>query len=448
MKILIVSVNNFLIPHPVYPLGVDYVVGGLPDRHQVKVADMATLTNDELPSLLAEYQPDLIGLSIRNIDSTDITAIQSSFDQIIGAIAVIRHNWQGHLVLGGSGFSIMPLEMMAAFDADYGLIGEGERFPQFLEALESGQDVGSVPGVVVRDGPAVNPGPWNGDIHRGFSLDDSALKHYLDHGGIMNLQTKRGCRFNCIYCTYPLLEGRHYRLFDPEQVAREALELEKRGARFLFVVDSIFNSDYAHNLAVAEAFKSVGLTIPWGGFFAPQPGPPGYYQALAESGLTHVEFGADSLCPETLKSYNKPFHLEEIFEAHEAARAAGINIAHYLLLGGPGETKDTLNVTLTNAERLDNSVIFFFEGIRVYPRTKLYELAVASGQIQPGQNLLEPVYYQAPALKYEAISELVAARAKGRSNWFIGGGGKTTTSLISIMHRHGHTGPLWEMRIR
>jgi radical SAM superfamily enzyme YgiQ (UPF0313 family) len=448
MKILIVSVNNVLIPHPVYPLGVDYVVGSLSDRHQVKVVDMAAMDHGELQPLLAEYKPDLIGLSIRNIDSTDITSIESSFDQITKVVEVIRQNWLGLLVLGGSGFSILPVEMMEAFGADYGLIGEGERFSQLLDALENGRDVLSIPGVMVKGGSAAYPAPWDGTINRSFSQNNRALKHYLDHGGILNLQTKRGCRFNCIYCTYPLLEGRHYRLFDPEKIAREALGLENKGAKFLFVVDSIFNSDFEHSLAVAEAFKSVGLTTPWGGFFAPVPGPARYYQHLAESGLTHVEFGTDSLCPEMLKNYGKPFQLEMVFEAHQAGLEAGINIAHYLLLGGPGETKDTLNETLTNAEHLHDSVLFFFEGLRVYPGTRLYDHALESGQIQKGQNLLTPVYYQSPALKYEAISEIVAARAKGRSNWIIGGGGKTTNSLISIMHRHGHTGPLWDRRIR
>ena len=448
MKILIVSVNNFSVPHPVYPLGVDYVSGSISDRHQVKVVDMAVLTDEELKSLLVEYQPDLTGLSIRNIDSTDITSQLCSFDQVTRVVEVIKQNRPGLLVLGGSGFSIMPVEMMQAFGADYGLIGEGERFPQLLDALENSQDVTSIPGVVGQGGTFSYPGPWNGAMNRKFSLDDNGFQHYLDQGGILNLQTKRGCRFGCVYCTYPLLEGRRYRLFDPEKIAQEALFLQQKGAKFLFIVDSIFNSDFEHNLAVAKAFKSVGLTIPWGGFFAPTPGPPNYFQALAESGLTHIEFGTDSLCPEILKNYHKPFLLEEVFEAHQAALAAGLNIAHYLLLGGPGETKDTLNVTLTNAEQLDNSVIFFFEGIRIYPGTKLYDHALEIGQIHKGQNLLAPVYYKAPALEYEQISEIVAARARGKANWIIGGGGKTTSSLISIMHRQGHTGPLWDMRIR
>ena len=164
---------------------------------------MAVLTDEELKSLLVEYQPDLTGLSIRNIDSTDITSQLCSFDQVTRVVEVIKQNRPGLLVLGGSGFSIMPVEMMQAFGADYGLIGEGERFPQLLDALENSQDVTSIPGVVGQGGTFSYPGPWNGAMNRKFSLDDNGFQHYLDQGGILNLQTKRGCRFGCVYCTYP-----------------------------------------------------------------------------------------------------------------------------------------------------------------------------------------------------------------------------------------------------
>ncbi len=79
------------------------------------------------------------------------------------------------------------------------------------------------------------------------------------------------------------------------------------GARYLFITDSAFNADEDHSLAVAGAFRRHGLTIPWGAFFAPMRPPEGFYDVLAEAGLTHAEFGTESLCDPQLKRYGKPF---------------------------------------------------------------------------------------------------------------------------------------------
>ena len=97
------------------------------------------------------------------------------------------------------------------------------------------------------------------------------------HGGMLNLQTKRGCSFRCVYCPYPHIEGRSHRLIPPESVAQTALELEAAGARYIFITDSAFNSHPSHSRAVARAFKTSRLRIPWGAFFAPLAPESGYF---------------------------------------------------------------------------------------------------------------------------------------------------------------------------
>ena len=86
---------------------------------------------------------------------------------------------------------------------------------------------------------------------------------------MIGLQTQRGCRLRCVYCAYPHIEGRSVRPFDVEAVAAEARALEALGARFLILTDAVFNGAAEHALAVAGALRRAGLSIPWGGFFAP-----------------------------------------------------------------------------------------------------------------------------------------------------------------------------------
>jgi len=349
-------------------------------------------------------------------------------------------------VLGGSGFSIFPAELLDAVEADGGIVGEGERLRAVLDAWEQGAPTDGLPGLVVRGNAAVRPGAWGGPPSRRWRPDSPHVGHYLQSGGMLNLQSKRGCPLRCTYCTYPAIEGHEVRVFEPAGVAQTARALQDAGARFLFFTDASFNLDPQHNLAVADALRAAGVSIPWGAFFAPVAPPAGYYQRLAASGLTHVEFGSEALSPTLLASYGKPFGVRDVHAAHAAAQAAGLHAAHYFLLGGPGETESTLRETLDGAERLERAARFFFVSVRIYPGTPLHRRAVEEGQVPAERSLLEPTYYRC-GIAAERILERVAERARGRLDWVTGSGGDRMARVVARLHARGATGPLWERLI-
>jgi radical SAM superfamily enzyme YgiQ (UPF0313 family) len=457
MNVLLISANTLTEPYPVYPLGLDYVAAAIADRHEVRIADMNTLKGDD--ALLAGrasgngwpndlLAADIIGISLRNIDNTDTTDPKGFFNAQRELIEKIRAHSSALIVLGGSGFTIFPQEIMHALDADYGIIGEGERLALLLDALENQKDATAIPGVITGHHPKAVPLPWNGEFHRNFYNDPSRFEFYLKNGGMLNLQTKRGCSLNCIYCTYPHIEGPTQRLIDPVEVADTARQLQAAGAKYFFITDSTFNTDTAHTLNVAQAFINAGVSIPWGAFFTPTRTPDGYFRVLRDAGLTHVEFGTESLSDPILASYRKPYQSRHVFAAHQSAIDAGLHVSHYFLLGGPGENAETLETTLSGIRHLNKSVFFFFCGMRIYPYTKLFDIAVKEGQITRSQSLLEPVFYHSPAIDTERIIRMVKTRAEGHPNWIIGSGGEKTAGVVSRMHKRGHIGPLWEFLIQ
>lgn len=444
MKILLISPNTLTIPFPVYPIGLDYVAGSVAPEHEVRIVDLHLVDLDALAQILSDFQPDIIGLSFRNIDNTDAGDPLFFLKGYRELTAWLRQRSRAVIVCGGSGFTIMPQQVMAMVEVDYGIIGEGERFGLLVEALAKGRNPAALPGVLAAEGPATMPPPWSEPQVRRFRHDAEHTRFYLENGGMLNLQSKRGCVFRCSYCPYPDIEGRTHRLTAPGEVARIALQLEQAGASYLFFTDSAFNSDINHSLAVAGALHEAGLTIPWGAFFAPLAPPPGYFAAMAAAGCRHVEFGTESLCATMLKAYRKPFRAEDVFLAHQQARAAGLHTAHYLLLGGPGETEETVSESLKGIERFDQAVFFFFIGIRVYPGTALYETALTEGKIDGHRNMLEPVFYEPDGIDRDAMAALVSQRANGRRNWVTAAGGTQTAAVIRSLHQRGYTGPLWE----
>jgi radical SAM superfamily enzyme YgiQ (UPF0313 family) len=432
-----------LTPFPVYPIGLDYVATALRERHEVRVLDLAA--GDAEARLVAachEFSPEVIGLSIRNVDSAETCDPEGFIPELARIVAALRRESQARLVLGGPGFSIFPQALMKHLGADFGVAGEGERLCEFLDGLAAGKVV-AMPGLLAGAEWLAPPEPFAGPCLRELNSLET-VSHYLGWGGMLNVQTKRGCPYLCSYCTYPGIEGRKLRLFEPESVAREWQSLVDAGARFLFVTDAVFNSDVHHNLAVADALKRNRITVPWGAFFAPLKPPPDYYRRLREAGLSHVEFGTESLSPAMLRHYRKPFTVDHALAAHAEARAVGIHVAHYIMLGGPGETEASVGETLDRCDGMDDAALFLFCGVRIYPGTDLHAQAVREGQVDASDDLLAPRFYAPAGLPLEAIREMVAARARGRRHWVFGSGDAAMAAVVKRMYQRGHVGPLWD----
>jgi radical SAM superfamily enzyme YgiQ (UPF0313 family) len=446
MNILLISPNTHVVPYPVYPLGLDYVAGSVNSEHTVQIADLNIMDRDALAKLIKDFAPNIIGLSLRNVDNTEIANPLFFIERQKELIAWLREVSEAIIVCGGAGFTILARDIFDKIQPDYGIVGEGERFAELVHALEHNLSVEKIPGLITSN-TYQPPVPWMGEQTREPGLGVHT-QFYVDHGGMLNLQSKRGCSFRCIYCPYPHIEGSKHRRVEAGLVAQTALDLQERGAKYIFLTDSAFNSDVEHSLQVAEAFQQAGLAIPWGGFFAPLKLPENYFKTMKACGLSHIEFGTESLSDTMLKSYQKPFRKKDVFATHQLAIDADIHIAHYYLLGGPGETAETLAETLDGVEQLQKTVHFFFTGMRIYPHTKLYDISLEEGKISKETSLLEPFYYESDAISPAEIETQVKQRSGNRINWIVGSGGDASARTVSKMHGRGFTGPLWEFLVR
>src|ERR1700752_1762098 len=133
MKVLLVSANTEKIPDPVYPIGAAYVADAARRAgHEVADVDLCFAGDVEatLRSVIAAEQPDAIGVSLRNLDSSAFPQNTSYIDDYGRWMAVLRAPSDAPIVLGGAGFTVMPTTVLAHLGADVGVVGEGERlFP-------------------------------------------------------------------------------------------------------------------------------------------------------------------------------------------------------------------------------------------------------------------------------------------------------------------------------
>ncbi len=450
MDILLVSANREKSPYPVFPLGLSYLAGPLlAAGHQLRTIDLCfadepeTLMRDEL----ASFPPEAVIFSIRNIDNVTYPGSRSYLEGVRESVGLCRS--KAPIILGGSGYSLMPRELLDFLGGDYGVVGEGEEIlPRLLDRLVKGTSLQGLPGVLVKgENEFLPPLP----VEKIGKPERSLFQYarYNREGGMANLQTKRGCPFSCIYCTYPILEGTRLRLRNVDDIIAEIRELvEQNGAEYLYFVDDIFNYPMEFAEQLCRAMIAAGLAIHWSAFINPSFITPELIRVMVEAGCDAFEFGTDSGSPAMLRNLGKSFGTDDVRSASALCREYGVDFAHYILFGGPGESEATVLESFALMDEVEPTAVIGMTGIRIYPGTPLYRQALAEGVITPETSLLEPVFYLSPAVR-DSLCDLVTSEALKRRNWVVPGLEINMSDAMMAALRHFPVrGPLWKLMKR
>jgi len=450
MKILLVSANREHSPYPVFPIGLSYLAAPLAAAgHELSMLDLCFEQEPAtaLEERLASFSPDLAVVSLRNIDNVTWPGCRSYLAGVKEVVSVCRS--RARVVVGGSGFSLMPREILAYLDADYGVMGEGEEIlPRLVASIGAEGSPSALAGVLVRGGEEfLPPLPVERIATPDRSLFDVA--RYQRKGGMANVQTKRGCPFACIYCTYPLLEGRRMRLRPIKEIIAEIRGLvEEYGVSYIYFVDDIFNypTDFAEELC--RAMTAQRLAINWSAFINPAFMPPGLLDVMLSAGCDAVEYGTESGSPAMLKNLGKAFTVADVREGSRLCRERQVDFAHYILFGGPGETRETILESFSLMDELEPTAIIAMTGIRIFPGTPLHRTALAEGVIDGATDLLEPTFYISSAVR-EQLTELVTAEAIKRKNWVVPGlEVNISDAMLEALRMFPVNGPLWKLMKR
>jgi radical SAM superfamily enzyme YgiQ (UPF0313 family) len=450
MKLLLISANRERDPYPVFPIGLACLAGPLAAAgHLLTVLDLCFEPDPALAisAALSKDQPDAVVISLRNLDNVTWPGSRSYLGGLRDIVALCRT--RAVTIIGGSGFSLMPVEILAAVGAHYGVAAEGEEvLPHLLACLEEGGDPSPLPGVVLPGRSTfIPPLPLATVGTPDRTLFDVA--RYCREGGMANLQTKRGCPFSCIYCTYPLLEGRCMRIRPiPEIIAEIRTLVDGYGVGYLYFVDDIFNYPPAFAEEFCLAIIAERLPFNWSAFINPDFITPRLLQTMQEAGCDAVEYGSDSGSALMLKTMGKSFTVDSIRESSRLCREMGMDFAHYILFGGPGETRETVLETFDLMDEVDPTAVIAMTGIRIYPGTALEQVALREGIIAAGDSLLEPVFYIAPAIR-DGLCDLVMQEALKRRTWIVPGlEVNVNSAMLDALRMFPVKGPLWKLMKR
>jgi radical SAM superfamily enzyme YgiQ (UPF0313 family) len=421
MKVLIISSNT----RPAAPTGPAYLAGALRQAgHEVRIFErlFAVDLEGELGSLLTDFQPEIVGISIRLVfgDELDKNASLGTRHtdlrpRVLEIADIVRRSTPARIVLGGPGFNYYARDWLEYLDLDIGLRGEGEQsFPLLLERLSDGGDLRSIPGIALREKStyySVSPCPVQ-------DLDAQALPAYdlLDwqpYAG-KNITpavfTKRGCAFSCSYCPYAKLEGRHYRLKSPQRVIAETRHIlgSTHTGRIMFC-DNNFNAPRRHAEDICKALIAEKADFQWAtGDLRPAGVTDDFCLLMKTSKCASVNLSIESASEAMLKSMKRGYTVRQVRDSLEALCRSGIPFGASLMLGAPGETPQTIAETLSVLDdyTIPNGV---WVTIGVYLWTDYQDIVAESrraGVLKDDKELFSGAVYLSPGLPKAYLREL------------------------------------------
>lgn len=402
----------------VYPIGIVLLATCLKnDGFEVDVLDM-NIADDRYGALkdkLHTYAPDVVGLSLRNIDplANKTSSLIPAFTVTVKMVATIAPD--AIILAGGAGFSLFPKRLLEEFpEITYGIVGEAETsLPRLLSHLEKPP---VLPGLCKRKNgrvricsPAAKTNIDDYTIPDRQLLPPGLYAEINSYVPAIGIETKRGCPLNCAYCVYPQLQGRKFRCRNPVAVVDEIeFLLKEYGVTNFHFNDPVVNMPVGHLEDICRAIVRRRLQITWSGFFREDGLTEKNIRLFERAGCNCFSFSPDGLTDGALKVLRKNLSIEDILHAAALAAKTQVCTMYHFMVNVPGENEESIGKSFALLDNLyelhavnRNLGTVVLNNIRIFPGTPMYETALQKGIIRPDSDPLYPLYYNPQP--YEAL---------------------------------------------
>jgi anaerobic magnesium-protoporphyrin IX monomethyl ester cyclase len=331
------------------------------------------------PAIVAVYEDDFNFLS-----KMCLTRMRElAFD-----MAQQARSFGARVVVHGSDATDHTLEFLS-HGFEYSLIGEAEHtLLELSRAILTGRSESSVPGIAYLNStgthventeprhalryPSPLPPPARDLV--GHDLYRDAWLHA--HGRFsLNAISSRGCPFRCNWCAKPIF-GDNFRVNEPYQVAAEMLELRDRyGAGHIWFADDIFGLNRRWVSSFADEVERRDAQLPFKIQARADLMTRDVAASLARAGGEEVWMGVESGSQTVLDAMEKGLRVDDVYEARENLREAGVRACFFLQFGYPGETWADIRKTVdlvrrTRPDDIGVSLSYPLPNTRFYQRVR------------------------------------------------------------------------------
>ena len=467
-KVLLVNPNQ--MKPPVAPLALDYLAHALKKSgFQVDLLDLCFSTDVslEIESYFASNDVLAVAVTLRNTDDTYLASQDFCIDRYKQVIDLLKVKTDAPIILGGSGFSIMPQAILSYYGLDLGIWGEGEfSLPLLVDRIAAKQDYHDVPGLVYRSGKGFHANKSKYlDLSHIAPAERSLVnnRRYFVEGGMGGVESKRGCPKGCIYCADPVGKGKKLRLRSPQSVAAEIESLLEMGIDHLHFCDSEFNipENHALNICLELVRRGLGDKVRWYAYASPVPFSQELAALCRKAGCAGIDFGVDSGCDTMLFRLGREFSVADLSRTAEVCHQEGIIFMYDLLVGGPDEARESMRETIETMKKLSPDRVGTSMGVRIFPQTKMAELIQKQcplpenpnlhGTIEQNDNFFKPIFYLSASLGPDAVGYLTKLIGGDERFFFVSPSGAernynyNDNSVLVNAIKAGYRGAFWDI---
>ncbi len=374
------SNDNSIFRFP--PLGLGYIAAALRQQGvEVKLVDCTFLSSKEAVERVQQTQPQIVGFySMFSMKKTTLELAQIMRAALGDCLFVV----------GGPLPSWAPESFLAVFDAV--AVGEGEQtMVELAGAIANGVPLAGVKGLVYRNGDDIVSTGERDFISNLDKLpfptrdlfDNGAYKkYYLDRFGYSttSMITSRGCPFSCDFCSRPIF-GADMRTRSIGNIVDEVEEIARLGYDRVWFSDDCFTLNRAHLLGVCDEIVKRKVNVGWECLSRVDTMDAEVASAMKRAGCIRVFFGIESGNDSVLGIMNKHITTTQARQAVYNAKAAGLKVGAFFIVGYPGETDKTILDTVRFASHLPLDYVSFtlpypIPGTPLYERVKDYGVAI------------------------------------------------------------------------
>jgi radical SAM superfamily enzyme YgiQ (UPF0313 family) len=405
------------------PIGLAYVAAHIDtSRHTLQVLDLMFAEKAILDSVTAvhHFQPDVIGLSLRNLDNQSYLHPVWHLPAVKELIGHLRAMSPATIVCGGPAFSILPAACFDYLTPDLGLAGHAvASFGELVECLAARTAFGNLPGLIYRDGAntVVREELFTTQFHTPPRLDLLDLPRYKKAGFGIGVVTKLAPYYYATADGPGQRSSADWRMRPAADVLDEVRRLRRdHDIRKFFFIDSGFNMPLHHAKALCQALIEANLGLRWNS-----------YLRLGECDAELIELMKRSGCSLALLAGTEGYSaepsdvsmtLEQVGRLSALCRQGGLPFTLAIGFGLPGESRSTVDQKLAFLHRAAPASATLRVASRVLPRTPLAKLALEEGLIRAEADLIRPTFYLAASVRDWLVDHLRAA-AESEPRWHL-----------------------------
>ncbi len=361
------------------PIGLMYIAAVLENNgFEVEIFDnnLLGLTEEKLSRKIRDANPDVVGISLDCVRLYPALLIASS-------VKTIFHN-QVPVVMGGPHVNVRYDRVIQYPEVDFVVYGEGEyTMLELCKAINENKTKDSILGLCFKENGRTKINPPRPLIANLDELPLPALHlvpvtRYPRKGEcvtnipIDQINTSRGCPFDCAFCSNNYIWGRKYRYRSPENVMKEIyLHVEKYGAKGVYFREDCFTVNRKRAIDICESITREGLDIALECESRVDTLDRELLQIMRQAGFESIWFGVESGNQKTLDMMNKGISPEQVKNVFKWCRELGIKAGASIMLGIPYETLEDMKNTIRFVKEIDAEYVIpnIFIGI---PMSKMY----------------------------------------------------------------------------